>query len=93
MKLKGDCSPWEKEYYGWWYYETVFNSKKSVTKYKMILELKGTASDNYEQFVDYLNQKFSYNAEDETVVINGKTFELSTDRSKTILTLKLQSKL
>ena len=93
LKLKGYCSPWEKEYYGWWYYETVFNSKKSVTKYKMILELKGTASDNYEQFVDYLNQKFSYNAEDETVVINGKTFELSTDRSKTILTLKLQSKL
>lgn len=93
LKLKGYCSPWEKEYYGWWYYETVFNSKKSVTKYKMILELKGTASDNYEQFVDYLNQKFSYNAEDETVVINGKTFELSTDRSKTVLTLKLQSKL
>lgn len=93
LKLKAYCSPWEKEYYGWWYYETVFNSKKSVTKYKMILELKGTASDNYEQFVDYLNQKFSYNAEEETVVINGKTFELSTDRSKTVLTLKLQSKL
>jgi hypothetical protein len=93
LKLKAYCSPWEKEYYGWWYYETVFNSKKSVSKYKMILELEGTASDNYEEFVNYLNQKFEYNAEEETVVIGGKTFDLATDRSKTVITLKLQSKL
>lgn len=93
LKLKAYCSPWEKEYYGWWYYETVFNSKKSVSKYKMILELKGTASDNYEEFVNYLNQKFEYNAEEETVVIGGKTFDLATDRSKTVITMKLQSKL
>ena len=93
LKLKAYCSPWEKEYYGWWYYETVFNSKKSVSKYKMILELEGTASDNCEQFINHLSNKFTYDPEEETIVINGKTFELSTDRSQTEITFKLQSKL
>jgi hypothetical protein len=90
LRLKAYCNPWRKEYYDWWYYETVFNPQVSVSKYKMILELKDSALDNYDELIQFLTDKFSYNTGNEYITIAGKQFEISTRSGNTVIIFDMQ---
>jgi hypothetical protein len=68
----------------------VFNPQVSVSKYKMILELKDSALDNYDELIQFLTDKFSYNTGNEYITIAGKQFEISTRSGNTVIIFDMQ---
>lgn len=90
LRLKAYCNPWIKEYYDWWYYETVFNSNVSVSRYKMLLELKDSAMDNYDELIKYLSDKFQYDAGNEYITIEGKQFKITTECANSVIVFDMK---